>query len=161
MLPTHHYCIGQVFNSLLYVTCKTVYIKADMNTDIPLEMAAIFFLANLYLKHSQGIRSEYVMINFICTGLLHLLGAQTENYKMKNSWPQWDSNMVHKTLHGIKTFEILYILSIFSFQAIVSFAETKCCVKCIRFKISRHWCNVWHLGSLLILVHDIHCICIA
>ena len=55
--------------------------KADMKSYIPLETAAIFFLANLFLK--QGISSEYVMINFICTGKLRLQGAKTENYKMK------------------------------------------------------------------------------
>ena len=32
------------------------------------------------------------MGDFICMGLLDLWGAQTENYKMKNSCPQWDSN---------------------------------------------------------------------
>ena len=40
----------------------------------------IFFLANLILK--QGIRSEYVMVDFLCK--LGLQGAKTENYKMKN-----------------------------------------------------------------------------
>ena len=52
--------------------------------------AAIFFLANLYLK--QGISSEYAIVDFICMGLLDPWGAWTENNKMKNSCPQWDSN---------------------------------------------------------------------
>ena len=53
-------------------------------------MAAIFVQANLDPKH--GISSEYVMVDFICMGLLDLLGALTENYKMKNACPQLDSN---------------------------------------------------------------------
>ena len=52
-----------------------------------LETAAIFFLANLFLK--QCISSEYVMVELICMGLF---GTQTENNKMKNSCPQLDSN---------------------------------------------------------------------
>ena len=32
------------------------------------------------------------MVDFICMGLLELLGARTENYKMKNSCSQLDSN---------------------------------------------------------------------
>ena len=63
-----------------------------MNSDIPLEKATIFFLANLALK--QGIRSEYVMVDFIFEGVLELLGMRVENYKMKNSCPQWVSNPV-------------------------------------------------------------------
>ena len=55
-----------------------------MKSYIPQETAAIFFLANLFLK--QGIYSEYVMVDFICMGKLGLQGAKTENYKMKNSW---------------------------------------------------------------------------
>ena len=47
-------------------------------------------MANLFLK--QSISSEYAMIDFICMGSLDLWGARTENYKMKNSCPQWDSN---------------------------------------------------------------------
>ena len=61
-----------------------------MNSDIPLETAAIFFLANLYLK--QGIGSVYVMVDFVFMGLLDLWEAQTKNDKMKNSCPQWDSS---------------------------------------------------------------------
>ena len=41
--------------------------------------------ANLFLK--QGISSEYVMVDFICMGILGLQGAKTENNKMKNSCP--------------------------------------------------------------------------
>ena len=58
-----------------------------MKSYIPQETAAIFFLANLFLK--QGISSEYVMVDFICMGKLGLQGAKTENYKMKNSWKIW------------------------------------------------------------------------
>ena len=60
-------------------------VKADMKSYIPLETAAIFFLANLFLK--QGITSEYVMVDFICMGNFGLQGAKTENYKMNNSCP--------------------------------------------------------------------------
>ena len=52
-------------------------VKADMKSYIPLETAAIFFLANLFPK--QGIGSEYVTADFICMGLLGLQGAKTEN----------------------------------------------------------------------------------
>ena len=35
------------------------------------------------------------MVDFICDGLLELyLGMRVENYKMKNSFPRWDSNPV-------------------------------------------------------------------
>ena len=47
-------------------------LKAYMKSYIPLETAAIFFLANLDLK--QGISSEYVMVDVICMGLLDLWG---------------------------------------------------------------------------------------
>ena len=40
----------------------------------------------------QSISSEYVMVDFIYMGLLDLGGARTENYKMKISCPQWNSN---------------------------------------------------------------------
>ena len=67
-------------------------IKADMKSYIPLETAAIFFLANLFPK--QGISSENVTADFICMGLLGLQGAKTENYKlkMKNACPYRESN---------------------------------------------------------------------
>ena len=50
-------------------------VKTDMKSYIPLETAAIFFLANLFLK--QGISSEYVTADFICMALLGLQGAKT------------------------------------------------------------------------------------
>ena len=53
-----------------------------MKSYIPLETAAIFFLANLFLK--QGISSKY---DFICIGILGLQRAKTENYKMKKILP--------------------------------------------------------------------------
>ena len=40
--------------------------KANMNSYILLQMAAIFFLSSLFLK--QGIDSVYVMVGFICKG---------------------------------------------------------------------------------------------
>ena len=42
------------------------HIKAYMKTYIPLETAAIFFLANFFLR--QGMTSEYVMVDFIIRG---------------------------------------------------------------------------------------------
>ena len=45
---------------------KLAVLKADMKSYILLETAAIFFLANLFLK--QGISSEYVTVDFICMG---------------------------------------------------------------------------------------------
>ena len=56
-----------------------------MKSYIPLKTAAIFFLTNLLLK--QGMSTEYVIVDFICMGILGLQGAKTENYKMKNSCP--------------------------------------------------------------------------
>ena len=41
-------------------SCASSVVKADMKSYTPLETAAIFFLANLFLK--QGISSEYVMV---------------------------------------------------------------------------------------------------
>ena len=69
-------CVNSISSSVL---------KADMKSYIPLDTAAIFFLANLFLK--QDTSSEYVMVDFICMGKLGLQGAKTENYKMKNSCP--------------------------------------------------------------------------
>ena len=45
---------------------KARFIKANMNSYIQLQTAAIFFLSSLYLK--QGIGSVYVMVGFICKG---------------------------------------------------------------------------------------------
>ena len=56
-----------------------------MKSYIPLDTAAIFFLANLFQKH--GTSSEYVMVDFIWMGKLGLQGAKTESYKMKKSCP--------------------------------------------------------------------------
>ena len=41
-------------------------IKTDMKSYLPLETAAIFFLANIFLK--QCFSSEYGMVDFICMG---------------------------------------------------------------------------------------------
>ena len=61
-----------------------------MNSDIPLKTAAMFFVADLYLK--QGIGWLYIMVDFISMGLLDMWGSRTDNYKMKNSCPYWDLN---------------------------------------------------------------------
>ena len=44
--------------------------KANMNSYIQLQTAAIFFLSSLCLK--QGIDWVYVMVGFICKGLLEV-----------------------------------------------------------------------------------------
>ena len=69
------------FEHRTYSSVHMMHIKADMKSYIPLETAVIFFLANRFPK--QGISSEYVTADFICTGLLGLQGAKTENYKIK------------------------------------------------------------------------------
>ena len=56
---------------LTNATQVNVEIKADMKSYIPLETAAIFVLANLFIK--QGISSEYVMVDFICSRIQVLL----------------------------------------------------------------------------------------
>ena len=43
-------------------------LKANMNSDKPLQTAAIFILTNFYLK--QGIGLVYVMVDFICMDFL-------------------------------------------------------------------------------------------
>ena len=60
---------------------KYIVLKADMKSYIPLETAAIFFLANLFLK--QGVSSEYVMVDFICRGKHGLQGAKPRFTKRK------------------------------------------------------------------------------
>ena len=55
-----------------------------------IDIHVFMVLANLYLKHD--ISSECVMVDFICMGLLNLWEARTENYKIKNYFPQLDSN---------------------------------------------------------------------
>ena len=64
-----------------------------MKSYTPLKTAAIIVLVKLY--QNQGISSEYVMVDFICIGLLDLCGARTDNNKkkiMKNSCKHWDWN---------------------------------------------------------------------
>ena len=51
------------FSMFLYCARK---IKANMNSYIQLQTAAIFFHSSLNLK--QGIDSVYVMVGFICKG---------------------------------------------------------------------------------------------
>ena len=58
-------------SSKMYVCRVQRFIKVYMNSDTPLEKAAIYFLPNFYLK--QGISSEYVIVDFICMGILDLI----------------------------------------------------------------------------------------
>ena len=54
------------------------------------ENGSHIFLANLFLQ--QDISSEYVMVDFICMGLLDVWVAQNDNYIMTISGTHWDSN---------------------------------------------------------------------
>ena len=45
---------------------ERLLLKANMNSYIQLQTAAIFFLSSLYLN--QGIDSVYVKVGFICKG---------------------------------------------------------------------------------------------
>ena len=69
MLNVHHihtlFCEVFKWNYEHYSTLILI-LKADMKSYIPLETAAIFFLANPFPK--QGISSEYVTADFICMG---------------------------------------------------------------------------------------------
>ena len=95
-----------------------------MNIDISLETAVIFYLANLYLK--QGIGLVYVMVDFICMRLLDLWGAQIENYKMKNSSAECDSNPVpsafEENLLSIVLLDQIYIEDSKVYRALPEFA---------------------------------------
>ena len=56
--------------------------KANMNSDKPLQTAAIFFfLTNFYLK--QGIGQVHVMVDFIYMGFHKLQGAEARLTKRK------------------------------------------------------------------------------
>ena len=85
--------------------------KVDMKIYIRLKTAAIFFLANLDLK--QGISSEYVLVDYICMGILDQWGARTENYRIKSSCQQWDSNpgpsAYEANALSVELLELIYI----------------------------------------------------
>ena len=55
---------------LCFPVRRNVWFKANMNSDIQLETAIIFFLSNIDLK--QDIGYVYVMVDFIVKGLLEL-----------------------------------------------------------------------------------------
>ena len=82
-LSSLRYCsfhnFSKIFGDIFGELCTLL--KADMKSYLPLEMVAIFFLANLFTK--QGFSSEYVTVDFICMGKRGLQGAKTENYKIK------------------------------------------------------------------------------
>ena len=85
-----------------------------MNSDKPLETTAyFFFLANHYIKHD--ISSEYVMVDFICKGLLELWGTRVGNYKMKNICPQLDLNMV-PSVYDANSMVIIVLLDLISIE---------------------------------------------
>ena len=84
----------------------------SLNSDIQLETTAIFFYRTFIWKQTDRrrtkwslcaamlrrrpnrvlARSMYVLADFNCIGLLELHGERSENYNMKHSCPQRDSN---------------------------------------------------------------------
>ena len=56
------HCIDSTTIKVFCIKNLFIWLKAGMKSYIPLETIAIFFLANLYIKHD--INSEYVMVNF-------------------------------------------------------------------------------------------------
>ena len=67
-LLSHCLQVNQMNEYALFICAFIKYdcIKANMNSYILLQTAAIFFPSSLYLK--QGIDSVYVMVGFICKG---------------------------------------------------------------------------------------------
>ena len=113
--------------------------KADMKSLIPLETAAaIFFLVNLFLK--QGIRSEYVMVDFICMGLLDLLGARTEIYKMKWYYPQWDLNPGYFTSEAT-SLSVALLVEISTENLNVDRVLPECDIKLYLYRVPRVRCS--------------------
>ena len=94
-------CICYNVETILSWTCH-VYgpfeFRSSLGTSILLTLKVIhhwkrqlhFSSSEPYLR--QGISSDYATIVFICMGLLDLWSARTEDYKLKNSCRQWDSN---------------------------------------------------------------------
>ena len=116
-----------------------------MNSDIPLKTTPIF-LANLYLK--QDISSEFAMVNFICIGLLDLWGARTENYKIKNSWRQWDSNP-GPSAYEAKSLSVAVLDQIYVEHLNIDRVLPECAIKiylyCVpRGRCSKMFCRVLH-----------------
>ena len=54
LLRRKTFCIGRKISTKLLNTCVGKLFKANMKSYIPLETAAIFFLANLFLKQGMG-----------------------------------------------------------------------------------------------------------
>ena len=79
---TKRYKIGFKMNHTLVRLFEpsSVILKANVNSDIQMKTAAIFFLSNLYQK--QGIGLVYVMVAFICIGFLELQGVRSEENKI-------------------------------------------------------------------------------
>ena len=82
-LPRGYWIVQNTF-----IPVSNIYLKADMNSDILLQTAAIFF--------SDELLSETGYWLGVCHGSFHLHGlppaarSGSEIYKMNN--PQWDSN---------------------------------------------------------------------
>ena len=55
-----------------------------MNSDIPLESAAILYLANIYLK--QGIGYVYVMVDLICMDAFNIYSICEECEPRITKW---------------------------------------------------------------------------
>ena len=121
-----------------------------MNSYISLETAAIFFLANLFLK--QGISSEYVMVDFICMGILDIWAAQTDNYTMKNSCTHRDSNTGPSAYEYSLSVVLLVEISIEYLN--IDHILPECAIKlyyCLvpRGRCSKIFCRVLHLINSL------------
>ena len=70
-------------------------ILGSFKSDLKLNWSVIYYWRRRQYFFSREPWSKtwvYVMIDFICMGLLQLQGAQTENYKVENYSPQRNSN---------------------------------------------------------------------
>ena len=91
MLTRYSYMYALKVCKHAFLYCTQNQLKAESWTVIyRWRRQPYFSLVKLDLK--QGISSEYIMVDFICIGLRDLWGVRTENYKMKNSNPKWNSN---------------------------------------------------------------------
>ena len=114
-----------------------------MKSYIPLETAAIFFLANLDLK--QGISSEYDMVAF---GLLDLWWI--EKHKMKNSCPQWDSNPGPSAYEAnALSVELLELINSDHLKVTTFDLSVLLIVTCTCGRYSKMFCRVIHLNNSL------------
>ena len=108
-----------------------------------------FFLANLFLQ--QDISSEYVMVDFICMGLLDIWAAQTDNYTIKIR-THWDSNTGPSAYEYSLSVVLLVEISIEYLN--IDHILPECAIKlyyCLvpRGRCSKIFCRVLHLINSL------------